>query len=461
MTASRRQFLGAAAAASLLPGAAHSTRREARHTDFDVIVIGGGFSGLVAARDCTKDGLRTLLLEARPRLGGRTHTTQWNGHAVELGGTWIHWMQPGVWSEIHRYGLRIAETPGFIPERLVIRGDGFEFDGPAAKAADELASGGERYFETARTIWQRPWDSHFARHTLQASDSITALERLRQVPLTPLQRNAVQSIAEACVHAPIEQGSFLELARCYALGGWQWSLFNDVLSRYQIVEGTSELVRRIAEDGEFDVKLSAPVTRIEQTAELAAVVAGGARYTARAVILAVPMNCLGGIECIPALSAGKLSASRERHTGQGFKFFAEVQGRLGNVMLMAPVGVGLGYAFTYAQLPSSTLIVGFSSNPRAFDANDVQAVQQALRKFLPDAQVLACMSYPWATDAYSRGTYCLYRPGRVLQWQDALAQREGRIFMAGSDVTEGSRGFIDGAITRGAQIAHQVASELS
>ena len=38
----------------------------------DVVVIGGGFAGITAARDLQKRGFTTLVMEARDRLGGRT-----------------------------------------------------------------------------------------------------------------------------------------------------------------------------------------------------------------------------------------------------------------------------------------------------------------------------------------------------------------------------------------------------
>jgi monoamine oxidase len=71
----------------------------------DVIVIGGGFAGVTTARETTLGGADTLLLEARDRLGGRTWTHPWNGTDIELGGGWVHWHQPHVWSEITRAGL--------------------------------------------------------------------------------------------------------------------------------------------------------------------------------------------------------------------------------------------------------------------------------------------------------------------------------------------------------------------
>ena len=47
--------------------------------DADVIVIGGGFAGLVAARDLRAAGRSVVLLEARDRLGGRTWYRQMPG----------------------------------------------------------------------------------------------------------------------------------------------------------------------------------------------------------------------------------------------------------------------------------------------------------------------------------------------------------------------------------------------
>lgn len=58
---------------------------------YDVIVIGAGFAGLVAARDLSKENLSVLLIEGRDRIGGRTWTAKELGEEFEMGGTWIHW----------------------------------------------------------------------------------------------------------------------------------------------------------------------------------------------------------------------------------------------------------------------------------------------------------------------------------------------------------------------------------
>lgn len=53
----------------------------------DVLIIGGGVAGLAAAVDCSSHGLSVLLVEQKPRLGGRTHSFihQETGNEVDNG----------------------------------------------------------------------------------------------------------------------------------------------------------------------------------------------------------------------------------------------------------------------------------------------------------------------------------------------------------------------------------------
>lgn len=50
-----------------------------------VVIVGGGFAGVSAARALMDLGYSVVLLEARQRLGGRVHSTQLGGATVELG----------------------------------------------------------------------------------------------------------------------------------------------------------------------------------------------------------------------------------------------------------------------------------------------------------------------------------------------------------------------------------------
>ena len=81
-------------------------------TDVDVVVVGGGFSGLIAAYDLQQAGFKTVLLEAKDRIGGRSNSVALKSGLgiVELGATWINrTTQPSVYTLAQKFGLQTAE----------------------------------------------------------------------------------------------------------------------------------------------------------------------------------------------------------------------------------------------------------------------------------------------------------------------------------------------------------------
>ena len=50
-----------------------------------VIIVGGGLSGISAAKRLEKEGLRPILLEASDRLGGRVRTDEVDGFLLDVG----------------------------------------------------------------------------------------------------------------------------------------------------------------------------------------------------------------------------------------------------------------------------------------------------------------------------------------------------------------------------------------
>ena len=62
----------------------------------DVIVIGAGAAGLAAAESLSAAGLKTLILEARGRVGGRIYTVHEGGFSIELGAEFVHGKPPEI-----------------------------------------------------------------------------------------------------------------------------------------------------------------------------------------------------------------------------------------------------------------------------------------------------------------------------------------------------------------------------
>lgn len=81
-------------------------------TEFDTLVIGGGFAGLAAARELARQGQRVVLLEARGRLGGRAQSvgSQSFDLPVELGAEFIHGTHNPVWEVLSEARIPVYEV---------------------------------------------------------------------------------------------------------------------------------------------------------------------------------------------------------------------------------------------------------------------------------------------------------------------------------------------------------------
>ncbi len=132
MKHTRKNFLQAAAATGLGLALAQSPRCQtgaSAATEFEshvpdgasgavtrVLILGAGVAGLSAARLLHDAGVDCVVLEARDRIGGRVHTANVDGAAVDLGGAWIHGSQPNPLHRLAREaGLAVRSMDFFDP----------------------------------------------------------------------------------------------------------------------------------------------------------------------------------------------------------------------------------------------------------------------------------------------------------------------------------------------------------
>ena len=70
-------------------------------SDVDVVVVGGGAAGIAAARRLREAAIDCLIVEARPRLGGRAWTViDESGYGLDLGCGWLHSADRNPWVKI-------------------------------------------------------------------------------------------------------------------------------------------------------------------------------------------------------------------------------------------------------------------------------------------------------------------------------------------------------------------------
>jgi monoamine oxidase len=214
------------------------------------------------------------------------------------------------------------------------------------------------------------------------------------------------------------------------------------------------LIGKIAQDAKADVRLQTTVTRVEQNAQGCRVLTDdGNEYTGDAVILALPLNTLGDVEFEPPLSADKQAFAEEGQVSHGYKVWVRVRGKYDPLIAVAAPPHPLTLIQAEYWDDDATVFVGFGLESGALDIEDHDAVQEALRVWIPDVELEACTGHDWTTDRFSKGTWAMLRPGQLTKYVRAVQEPEDRVMLAGSDFATGWAGFVDGAIESGIRAA--------
>lgn len=414
----------------------------------DVIVVGGGFAGVTAAREASLKGRSVLLVEARDRLGGRTWSADWEGNAIEYGGAYVHWHQPHTWSELTRSGIGVevledaGETAWWV---------GDERRTGTATERDEIARRGwDQFVAGVESALPKPHDPLFALDALARFDRQTIAERVGELSLTDEERAVLEAELESVASAPLTDSGAVSVLRWHALSGYSLALTQYAGGRVKMTSGTGALLASIEAAAPFERRLSAPVAVVSQAGgKVEVTTRSGESFAGRTVVVAVALNALGSIEFDPPLSEAKRAGIRLGQSSRGVKIFIRARGPAVMHNSIRP-GHPFGYLSTEECFDDGTqLLLGFGLDAGLCDLADLRWVQRELDATVPGYEVLSATAHDWLADEFARGTWAIHRPGWYEHHHAVMRSPEGRVLLAGSDLADGWSGFIDGAIESG------------
>ncbi|MFD6157280.1 FAD-dependent oxidoreductase [Nocardia sp. NPDC060256] len=284
---------------------------------------------------------------------------------------------------------------------------------------------------------------------LAGVDGMTLQDRLDQLDLGPADLALANGLLAGMTGAPLDQASFSNALRWWALGEYNYASFIQSLMGFKFENGTRSLLERILADGDAEVRLSHVVSAIDADDHgVRVTVDTGEVVSAAAVVVATPPGVWPDLAITPGLPENWLRSAREgMQVENGAEAAAVIKGESRSLELTTARGVGM---FTSHVLSDDEQIVTLF--PGALDdPTDITQVQAELASALPGVEVLEMVADTYNLDnPFARGDWGFLRPGQLTTYQPHTMRRHGeRLFFANSEVADLWVGFIDGAIETG------------
>lgn len=433
-----------------------------------VVVVGGGLSGLYAARLLLGRGMDVQVLEGRERVGGRLFTLDDVPGRPEGGGNTIGPNYGRVISEASRLGVTLE-----VPPRG--GGMGLLIDGQKVAREDWPDSPSNSLPEALRAVtpdrlraavlgsnplrgsadWRNPdW----------AALDISAGEHFRAMGLD--ERSLRLLDVNNSYGNRLDDTSLLSLYRVDA------AIRRAIAMRqpaFQVQGGNMRLPEAMAHDLGQRVLNGRVARRIEQATDQVRVSCdNGEAFEADAVICALPATAVRRLEFTPGLPNTQAEAFRttvyhkvtQAHLVADAPWWEKsrepaswwTNGALGRVFAR-PVADGSG------RQNLTVWITGDDCD--RFDALDEAPAGEALLaqflKQFPEAggRVSLGRVVRWAVDPFNEGAWAVWRPGDIGRLPAAMQQPHGKVFFAGEHLAVSNSG-MEGAMESGERAALDV-----
>ena len=298
-----------------------------RSVEADVVIVGDGLSGMIAARRVLEAGLTPLILEADERVGGRILTEEvLPGVPVELGAQWI--------GDTHERMFRLAAELGVETFPQYEEGEtSYELDGSGVlrenvfhqRFSTELAELERVLRRLDELAAEVPVEAPWLAPRADEWDVITAGTWYDAQGLSPIARTLLEICTVGILAVPTVEVSFLHLLFTIQTCGVTSELFAESEGGAQTIRfvgGTGEIPRRLAALIGDHIVLDVPVQTIEHTADSVTVhCRGGLVARGRRVIVAISPTLAGRILYDPPLSGIRDQLTQRLPNGSAMKAF--------------------------------------------------------------------------------------------------------------------------------------------
>jgi monoamine oxidase len=443
----------------------------------DVVVVGAGLAGLIAARRLSAAGASVVVVEARDRVGGRSLSRELAGDVIDLGGQWAGAgdrrllalaAELGVRSfPQHHQGRKVLEVDGKVSTYRAV---------PSLPLLGLLETGAvvARLERLRRRV---PLDRPHETPGAAALDAITVEDWKREHVRTAGARAALDVAVRAIFAAEPRELSFLHFLFYLNSGGGILRLATIPRGAQQarFVGGAQSFSIRIAAALGDRVLLGRPVRAIEQDGEGVTVRAdGGEPIRARWGVVAVPPALAAKIDFRPGLPSRRATLASRMPMGSVTKCivayeraFWRERGLSGEV---ASTGGPVRLIFDDTSHDGAhpalvAFLVGDSAREmRGRPEERRRAVLDAVTRYLgPEGRApIDYVDQDWAEEPWSAGCYVgLMPPGLLSTCGGALREPCGRIHWAGTETAIEGNGYFEGAIESGERVAVELQARRS
>ena len=449
--------------------------------DADIIVIGAGFAGLAAADVLTRSGRSVLVLEARPRVGGRTRTEQYpNGVWLDLGGQWLGPGQERMYALAARFQKVV--WPTYVQGRnvLFLQGKHRTYRGliPLCLPPWTLANMGWAFLRLEQMAKKIPLDAPWSAPNAHALDQMTLGDWMRKNLPSRRTHFLMQVAAESVLVVHPDEVSFLHALFYLHSGGGLEKLTSSAGGAQQDrVEGgiqpLAEALAAAVQNQGGGLLIEHPAKAILQEGDSVRVETEQKQLSASRVVVAVPPILLSEIDFRPKPPEPLQRWHQNLSPGRVIKCFAVYErpfwrddGYSGSAVGDKPP-LHVAFDGTSPQ-GQKAILLGFIEGREAdtWLARSLEerrdAVLACLTAFFgPKAkQPIQYVDHCWVNEPWSRGCYAgMVRPGIWTSTHPDWQKPFGRLHWAGTETSSIWNGYIEGAVRSGERAAAAILAE--